>query len=44
MGLGLKESKEFVDSIPSVLSKSAPIKEAEEIKLKFKDLAVVEFF
>ena len=44
MGLGLKESKEFVDGIPAVLNKSAPMAEAEELKEKFKDLAVVEFF
>mmetsp|Transcript_908 Transcript_908/g.2204 ORF Transcript_908/g.2204 Transcript_908/m.2204 type:complete len:225 (-) Transcript_908:182-856(-) len=35
-GLGLKESKELVESVPKVLKKGVPIAEAEEIKTKLE--------
>mmetsp|Transcript_19258 Transcript_19258/g.42727 ORF Transcript_19258/g.42727 Transcript_19258/m.42727 type:complete len:236 (-) Transcript_19258:68-775(-) len=35
-GLGLKESKEFVEGLPKVLKKGVPIAEAETIKTKFE--------
>mmetsp|Transcript_12343 Transcript_12343/g.35855 ORF Transcript_12343/g.35855 Transcript_12343/m.35855 type:complete len:269 (+) Transcript_12343:177-983(+) len=35
-GLGLKESKEFVESAPKVLKKGLPVEEAEELKKKLE--------
>lgn len=42
LGLGLKESKEFVDSIPVNLKEKVKREEALEIQEKFKDLCTIE--
>ncbi|SCA62745.1 50S ribosomal protein L7/L12 [Chlamydiales bacterium SCGC AG-110-P3] len=36
-GLGLKEAKEAVESVPKVIKETAPKSEAEEIKKKLED-------
>lgn len=43
LNLGLKESKDFVEKLPANLKDNVPMKEAEEIKEKFKELCVLEF-
>jgi large subunit ribosomal protein L7/L12 len=43
-GLGLKESKELVESVPKVIKRGLPREEAEELKKKLEGAgAVVEF-
>ncbi|WP_185868397.1 50S ribosomal protein L7/L12 [Blattabacterium cuenoti] len=37
-GKGLKDSKNLVDNIPSIIKESVDKKEAEDIKKKFEDL------
>ena len=43
LSLGLKEAKDFVEKTPTVLKSNCKIEEAEEIKIKFKELATIEF-
>ena len=44
LGLGLKESKELVESVPKVIKRGLPREEAEELKKKLEAAgAVVEF-
>ena len=42
MNLGLKESKELVESIPNVIKVGVKVEEAETLKEKLKDLCVIE--
>ena len=44
LGLGLKESKELVESVPKVIKRGLPREEAEELKKKIEAAGgVVEF-
>ncbi len=43
LNLGLKEAKDFVESTPALIKNNCQMEEAEKIKEKFKELAVIEF-
>ena len=43
LGLGLKESKDFVDGVPKIVKEDTSMEEAEKIKKSFEDVkAAVE--
>ncbi len=43
LNLGLKEAKDFVESTPALIKNNCQMEEAEKIKEKFKELAIIEF-